>query len=59
MKLQFGGMEFDIEEIRKAVVADCKAKNYPELKSLNIYVKPEDRAAYYVVNNTIADKIDL
>ena len=31
MKLQFFGMEFDLEEIRKAVEADCKAKNYGRL----------------------------
>lgn len=59
MKLQFFGMEFDLEEIRKAVEADCKAKNYTPVTSLEIYVKPEDKAAYYVANKTIADKIDL
>ena len=58
MKLQFFGMEFDLEEIRKAVEADCKAKNYTPVTSLEIYVKPEDKAAYYVANKTIADKID-
>ncbi len=59
VKLQFFGMEFDLEEIRKAVEADCKAKNYAPITSLEIYVKPEDKAAYYVANNTITDKIDL
>lgn len=59
MKLQFCGMEFDLEEIRKAVEADCKTKSYAPITSLKIYVKPEDKAAYYVVNNTITDKIDL
>ena len=59
MKLQFCGMEFDLEEIRKAVEADCKAKNYAPITSLKIYVKPEDKAAYYVANNTITDKIDF
>lgn len=59
IKLQFCGMEFDLEEIRKAIEADCKAKRYAPITSLEIYVKPEDKAAYYVANKTIADKIDL
>lgn len=59
VKLQFFGMEFDLEEIRKAVEADCKVKHYAPITSLEIYVKPEDKAAYYVANKTIADKIDL
>lgn len=59
MKLQFYGMEFDLEEIRKTVEADCKAKNHVPITSLTIYVKPEDKAAYYVANNTITDKIAL
>ncbi len=59
VKLQFFGMEFDLEEIRKTVEADCKAKNYTPITSLKIYVKAEDKAAYYVANNTITDKIDL
>lgn len=59
MKLQFCGMEFDLEEIRKAVEADCKAENYAPITSLEIYVKPGDKAAYYVANKTIADKIEL
>lgn len=59
MKLQYCGAEYDLEEIRKAVEADCKAKNYAPITSLEIYIKPEDRAAYYVANHTITDKIDL
>ena len=59
MKLQVCGIEFDLEEIRKAVEADCKAKHFAPITSLEIYVKPEDKAAYYVANNTITDKIAL
>lgn len=59
IKLQFCGMEFDLEEIRKAVETDCKAKTSAPITSLKIYVKPEDKAAYYVANNTITDKIDF
>lgn len=59
MKLQFLSMEFDLEEIRTAIEADCKAKNYSPITSLTIYIKPEDKAAYYVVNQTITDKIAL
>ena len=59
MKLQFFGMEFDLDEIRTAVEADCKAKNYSPITSLTIYIKLEDKAAYYVANHTITDKIAL
>lgn len=59
MKLQFFGMEVDLEEIRTAIEADCKAKNYSPITSLTIYIKPEEKAAYYVANHTITDKIAL
>ena len=59
LKLQYGSREFDIEEIRKAVEADCKAKKYAPITELEIYIKPEDNAVYYVVNHENADKIGL
>lgn len=59
LKLQFFGMEFDLDEIQTAVEEDCKVKNYSPITSLTIYIKPEDKAAYYVVNQTITDKIAL
>ena len=59
VKLQFGSDEYDLAEIKKAVEADYKGKFKGRVKSVEIYVKPEDRAAYYVVNSDFSDKIDL
>ena len=59
IKVQFGGAEYDIEAIKQAVEADCKANVKDKVKTLEIYVKPEDHAVYYVVNSDAGHKIDL
>ena len=57
--LQYGGGEYDIARIRESVAADSKGKIRGKIKSLDIYVKPEDHAVYYVVNGKDSFKIDL
>lgn len=59
IKVQFGGDEYDFAEIRKAVEADCKGKVKEKIKTIEIYIKPEDKAVYYVINSDFSDKIDL
>ena len=59
VKIQFGADEFDFAEIRKAVEADYKSKVKGRIKSVEIYIKPEDKAVYYVVNGDFSDKIAL
>ena len=59
IKLQLGSDEYDISEIKKAVEADYKGKFNGKIKTVDIYVKPEDKAAYYVINSDFSDKIDL
>ena len=59
VKIQFGADEYDFAEIKKAVDADCKKKIKGKIKSIEIYIKPEDKAVYYVVNGDFSDKIDL
>ena len=59
VKIQFGDDEYDFAEIRKAVEADYKSKVKGRIKSVEIYIKPEDKAVYYVVNGDFSDKIDL
>ena len=54
--LQVAGNEFDFDKVVKAVEG-LKKKN--EGKSLEIYVKPEDNAIYYVVNGKGGNKIDI
>ena len=59
VKIQFGADEYDFAEIKKAVEADYKSKVKGRIKTVEIYIKPEDKAVYYVVNGDFTDKIDL
>lgn len=54
--VQFSGKEFDTAVIEKAVKADYTAKNgKKDMKSVSIYIKPEDMKAYYVIDGIIGD----
>ena len=59
VKIQFGADEYDFAEIKKAVEADYKSKVKGRIKTVEIYIKPEDKAAYYVVNGAFSDQIEL
>ena len=59
VKVQFGTDEYDFAEIKKAVEADYKSKFKGKVKSIEFYIKPEDKAVYYVINSDFSDKIDL
>lgn len=59
VKVQFGGDEYDFSEIKKAVEADYKSKFKGKVKSIEFYIKPEDKAVYYVINGDFSDKIEL
>ena len=59
VKIQFGADEYDYAEIKKAVEADYKKKVKGGIKTVEIYIKPEDKAVYYVVNGDFSDKINL
>ena len=58
-KVQFGGDEYDFAEIKKAVEADYKSKFKGKVKTIEFYIKPEDKAVYYVINGDFSDKIEL
>ena len=59
VKIQFFGDEFDLAEIKKAVEADYKNKFKGSVNSVEFYIKPEDKAVYYVINGDFSDKVDL
>ena len=59
VKVQFGGDEYDFDEIKKAVEADYKSKFKGKVKTIEFYIKPEDKAVYYVINGDFSDKIEL
>ena len=60
--IQFGGSEYAAKEIL-AAAKDAFTKNHEgvEIETIDIYVKPEEGAAYYVVNGVGGDdmKIEL
>ena len=51
--------EYDFAEIKKAVEADYKSKFKGKVKTIEFYIKPEDKAVYYVINGDFSDKIEL
>ena len=59
VKVQFGGDEYDFAEIKKAVEVDYKKKFNGKVKTIEFYIKPEDKAVYYVINGDFSDKIEL
>ena len=59
LKFQNGGDEYDFAEIKKAATADYKSKFKGKVKTIEFYIKPEDKAVYYVINGDFSDKIEL
>ena len=59
--LQYRGYEVDMEAVTKRVKAHYYSKGYKEgsIKSLQIYMKPEDFTAYYVINDGVVGKVNL
>ncbi|MBP5354861.1 MAG: hypothetical protein J6Y67_06975 [Lachnospiraceae bacterium] len=57
--LQFAGAEFKMTDILEAAKKDFAANNTVALKTITLYVKPEDGAAYYVANDDITGKVNL
>ena len=59
--IQFAGKEVKTEELVEQVKALWTAQGHrvSSIKSLEVYVKPEDAAAYYVINGKENGKIEL
>lgn len=57
--LQFAGNEIKMVDVLDAAKKDFAANNKAALKSITLYVKPEDGAAYYVANGDITGKVNL
>lgn len=59
--VQFAGREISTETIQEWVKADFVAAGHKEseIKELKIYIKPEDKRAYYVVNENYTASISL
>ena len=59
--IQVGGNEYKETEILKKVEESFLAAGHKitSMKNLQLYVKPEDGAAYYVVNSEITGRVEL
>ncbi len=60
--LQFYGKEINqadlIKEVKKIWTGELKRK-VGEIKTITLYVKPEENAAYYVINDDVTGSISL
>jgi len=59
--VQFQGNEVSIASVEEKVKAQFVAEGNKasSIKSLNVYVKPEESSAYYVINGDITGRVDL
>ena len=59
--IQFRHYEVNMEEVTKRVKEDFEVRGHrgEEIKKIQIYVKPEDFTAYYVINDFEAGKVNL
>ena len=59
MVIEFGGKQIVAKEILESAKKDFAAKHEgEELKSIHLYIKPEESVAYYVANDGIGDPED-
>lgn len=49
--LEVNANQYDMDKVMDKAVKDYKKSNKDELKSIDLYVKPEDGKAYYVAND--------
>jgi len=59
--LQFNEQEVELSAVEANVKKDWKdmGKKLSDIESLDIYVKPQEGKAYYVVNKAFEGKVDL
>ncbi len=61
LTIQAADVEVTEAEVKASVKEAWVAQGYKvkEIDNLDIYVKPEEKKAYYVVNGTVSGSIDL
>jgi hypothetical protein len=58
--VQYGEKEVKVAEVVEAAKAAFKEANGRKaIKTVQVYVKPEESAAYYVINSEFTGKVDL
>ncbi len=59
--VQSAGIAWDVNEMKERVIAAYVAEGHRRgrISKLEIYLKPEDRKVYYVINEKINGSIDI
>lgn len=59
--LQYRHYEVNMDDVTERVKAHYIAKGYQadSIENMQIYVKPEDFTAYYVINDGVVGKVNL
>ena len=58
--LQYREYEVNMDAVTERVKAHYTAKGHKEpIENMQIYVKPEDFTAYYVINDSVVGKVNL
>lgn len=59
--VQFSGEEFAVQDVMEKAKAAYVAEGHraAAIKSVRLYIKPEERRAYYVINEKAAGSIEL
>lgn len=59
--LQYREYEVNMDDVTERVKAHYLAKGHSadSLENMQIYVKPEDFTAYYVINDSVVGKVNL
>lgn len=56
--VELGDQQYNISDIIERAKADYRTTHKVGVQSCKVYVKPEEKAAYYVINK-VAGKLDL
>ena len=56
--VEMSGKQFNITDVIDRAKADYRSTHKVGVQSCKVYVKPEENAAYYVINK-VSDKLDL
>lgn len=61
MMIQAAGYEWDTAAVKEQVIADYVAAGHQKssISSLTVYIKPEERKAYYVINGKDGGSVDI
>ena len=57
--IQFGGAEWNVAQLKQAALDAYVAQGHraSSIKKLTVYLKPEERMAYYVVNDKVTGSV--